>query len=378
MSSNVSAPKLERLVSLDVFRGITIAGMILVNNAGDWGHVYAPLSHAEWHGWTPTDLIFPFFLFIVGVAMTFSFSNRLAHGATEKQLFIHVVKRSLIIFALGLLLNGFPYYNLSTLRFAGVLQRIALAYFFASLVFLKTGVKGQTIWAVGLALLYWALMKLVPVPGYGAGVLEENGNLASYIDNTLMHGHTWRPTSDPEGMLSTLTAISTTLLGVLTGHWLRSARDKMEKVAGMFVMGNVGLVLGVVIDGSFPINKNLWSTSYVFFTAGMALQFLAMCYWLIDIKGYKRGWTTPFLIYGMNAIAVYVLSGFVARLLTVIHITQADGVQLTVKSYLYNNLFASWLDPFNASLMYPVVYVLIWLGLMSILYYRRIFINILL
>jgi len=376
MSPRISVPRSERLVSLDVFRGITIAGMILVNNAGDWSHVYAPLQHAEWHGWTPTDLIFPFFLFIVGVAMTFSFSNRLAHGVTEKQLFLHVVKRSLIIFSLGILLNGFPYYNLSTLRYAGVLQRIALCYFFASIVFLKTGIKGQAITAVVLALLYWALMKSVPVPGYGAGVLEEKGNLASYIDNTLMHGHTWRPTSDPEGILSTMTAISTTLFGVLTGHWLRSTRNNMEKVAGLFVMGNVGLVLGIIVNNWFPINKNLWSTSYVFFTAGMALQFLGMCYWLIDIKQYKRGWTTPFLIYGMNAIAVYVLSSLVAKLTIVLFVTQADGTRITLKSYLYNTLFASWLDPFNASLMYPVTYVLIWLGLMGILYYKKIFIKI--
>jgi len=376
MSPRISVPRSERLVSLDVFRGITIAGMILVNNAGDWSHVYAPLQHAEWHGWTPTDLIFPFFLFIVGVAMTFSFSNRLAHGVTEKQLFLHVVKRSLIIFSLGILLNGFPYYNLSTLRYAGVLQRIALCYFFASIVFLKTGIKGQAITAVVLALLYWALMKSVPVPGYGAGVLEEKGNLASYIDNTLMHGHTWRPTSDPEGILSTMTAISTTLFGVLTGHWLRSTRNNMEKVAGLFVMGNVGLVLGIIVNNWFPINKNLWSTSYVFFTAGMALQFLGMCYWLIDIKQYKRGWTTPFLIYGMNAIAVYVLSSLVAKLTIVLFVTQADGTRITLKSYLYNTLFASWLDPFNASLMYPVTYMLIWLGLMGILYYKKIFIKI--
>jgi predicted acyltransferase len=379
MSTQTLAVKPERLVSLDVFRGITIAGMILVNFPGSWGSVYPPLRHAAWNGWTPTDLIFPFFLFIVGVAMTFSFSNRLARGASESQLLLHVLKRSLIIFALGVFLNGFPYFNLSTLRIPGVLQRIAICYFFASLVALKTGIKGQAITAVVLSLLYWVLMKVVPVPGFGAGVLEPTGNLAWYIDSNLLSGHTWSgapvPGFDPEGILSTIPAIATTLFGILTGHWLRSARDKMEKTSGLFVMGNVGLFLGIIVNNWFPINKNLWSTSYVIFTAGTALIFLAMCYWFIDVKGYKRG-MTPFLIYGTNAIAVYVLSGIVGRLLTLINVAQPDGSSITLKTFLYNNLFASWLDPFNASLAYAVTYILIWLGIMAIFYRAKIFIRI--
>ncbi|MDZ7260848.1 MAG: DUF5009 domain-containing protein [candidate division KSB1 bacterium] len=365
----------NRLLSLDAFRGLTIAGMILVNNPGTWSAVYPPLRHAAWHGWTPTDLIFPFFLFIVGVAMTFSFAHRLARGDSKTKLYLKVIRRTLIIFGLGLFLNGFPYFNLSTIRIPGVLQRIALCYFFASIVTLEMRIKGQAIIAAFLLILYWVLMKLVPVPGYGAGVLEPEGNLAAYIDNALLHGHLWKPTWDPEGLLSTLPAISTTLLGVLTGHWLHSSRSPIEKAAGLLVMGNFGLVVGVILDICFPINKYLWTSSYVVFMAGMALNFLGVCYWLIDVKGYQR-WATPFLIYGTNAIAVYVLSSLVAEIMTTWKVTGADGSEMQLKTYLFEKLFASWASPINASLFFALTYVLIWLGLMALLYRKRIFIKI--
>ncbi|MFQ6617826.1 MAG: acyltransferase family protein [Fidelibacterota bacterium] len=375
MTQKIIKPKSDRLLSLDAFRGITIAGMILVNNPGSWRYVYSPLTHAEWHGWTPTDLIFPFFIFILGAAIPLSFGKRLQMGYTKNQLFLKVVRRTIILFALGLFLNAFPKFDFATLRIPGVLQRIALVYFFAAVITLKTGVKGQALTAALLLIIYWALMKLVPVPGYGTGVLGKEGNLAQYIDSIVLKGHMWKVNWDPEGILSTIPAVATALFGVLTGHWLKSAEKPMDKVALIFVMGNVGLVLGIIMNVWFPINKNLWTSSYVVFTAGMALQFLGICYWLIDIKGYKR-WAVPFIIYGMNAILVYFLSGVVARILINLKVSQSEGAGITLKTYIYQHAYASWAGGINGSLFYALSYVLIWLGIMTIFYRKRIFIKI--
>lgn len=379
-SSFLSDPKPEqklsgRLLSLDVFRGITIAGMILVNNPGSWDYVYPALRHAEWNGWTPTDLIFPFFLFIVGVAITYSFANRLAKGISRKKLFLQVIRRTLILFALGLFLNGFPYYNLATIRIMGVLQRIALAYFFSSVIYLAFKTRAQVVITVLLLLVYWALMKLVPVPGYGVGILAKEGNLAQYIDNLILKGHMWTPTWDPEGFLSTIPAIATTLLGVFTGQFLRSDREPLQKTSTLFLLGNVGLVLGVIWDIWFPINKNLWTSSYVIFTGGMALLFLATCYYLIDVKK-STWWTKPFVIYGTNAITVYVLSGILARILTLVRIPQPDGTNVLLKTFIYQNYFASWAGPMNGSLFFALAYIILWLGIMTIFYKKGIFIKI--
>ncbi len=380
MTDQVHLSKRGRLISLDVFRGVTIAGMILVNNPGSWSSIYAPLRHAEWHGGTPTDLIFPFFLFIVGVAMTFSFAKRMERGSSKTILFGHVIKRSIIIFALGLLLAFFPKciipeFDLSKLRIPGVLQRIALCYFFASIIIMNCGVKGRAYWAVGLIILYWALMKLMPVPGYGAGDMSQDGNLVGYIDRNLIPGSLWLGNFDPEGLLSTIPAISTTLFGVLTGNLLRSPKSDQEKVILMFVFGNVGLVLGLIMDIWFPINKNLWSSSYVVFTAGFALHFLAMCYWVIEMKGYKK-WAYPFLVYGTNAIFVYVASGIVGRLLYMIRVTSSDGNALALKTWIYQNLFASWAGDINGSLFFAISYVILWFLILVPMYQKRIFIKI--
>ena len=363
-----------RLASLDAFRGITIAGMILVNNPGSWSHVYAPLLHAEWHGWTPTDLIFPFFLFIVGVAMAFSLVPRLERGEGRGGLLRKVIRRSLILIGLGLLLAAYPRFDLANIRFPGVLQRIGLVYFFASLAVMRTGPRGQAATALVLLLVYWALMTLVPVPGFGPGDLGPDGNLAAYVDRAVFGSHIWRDTWDPEGLLSTLPAVATTLLGVLTGGLLRSRREALEKVAWLFVLGWAGILLGVVWNGAFPINKNLWTSSYVVFTAGAALQFLAVCYFLIDVKGWKR-WARPAIAFGMNAIAVFVLSGLFVKTLLFIRLPAGDG-SISLYGWIYRHLFVSWAGPLNGSLAFAIVNILMWWALMELLYRKRIFIKI--
>src|SRR5258708_1546656 len=274
-----------RMVSLDVFRGATIAAMILVNDPGSWSHIYTPLEHAEWNGWTPTDLIFPFFLFIVGVSMTLSFASRIARGITRGAMAIHVLRRSALIFAIGLFLNGFPDFDFSSIRIMGVLQRIAICYLVAGLLYLATfqrepaadkpaGVRAnlRVTAAVAIALLvgYWALMTFVPVPGYGAGHLGKEDNLGAYFDRTLMGAHLWSEsvTWDPEGFLSTIPAIASLLIGILAGEWLRSDRRAGRKVLGLACAGLVLLVAGLLLHPYFPINKNLWTSSFVLFTGG--------------------------------------------------------------------------------------------------------------
>jgi len=364
-----------RMVSLDVFRGLTIAAMILVNNPGTWSSVYPPLRHAEWNGWTPTDLVFPFFLFIVGVAMTLSFARRIARGDSRSALARQVIRRTVIIFALGLILNGFPYFELSKIRIPGVLQRIALCYCFGAVIYLSTRIRGQIIATVTLLAGYWLLMTTVPVPGVGSGSLTMQANLAAYIDNTLLHGHIYRPTWDPEGILSTLPAIATVLLGVLTGQWLRVARTPLTRMKGMLAAGALGILTGQGMSFWFPINKNLWTSSYAVFTAGMALVLFALCYWFIDVKSYRK-WATPFVVYGMNAIAVYVLSGLEGKASITWKVTQADGEAVLIKSFLYSKFFAPWAAPINASLMWAMAYVLFWLGVMWIFYWRKVFVKI--
>jgi predicted acyltransferase len=364
-----------RMLSLDVFRGITIAGMILVNNPGSWEAIYSPLEHAKWHGWTPTDLVFPFFLFIVGVSITLSLARRAESGGSKRDLYLKIVRRTLVIFALGLALTAFPYNDAAGFRIPGVLQRIAVCYFFASVIFLNTRWRAQAAIAAALLLVYWAAMKLIPVPGFGAGNLEMDGNLAAYVDRAVLGRHTWKPLYDPEGILSTVPAIVTALAGVLTGHLLRTRREPMEKVAAMFVAGVACIVAGWVWNFRFPVNKALWTSSYVLLTAGFALQMLAVCYWLIDIKGY-RAWAKPFLVFGSNALAVYFLSEAFVRAVDASSFKTAGGGETNLLALIYERLFAPLASPVNASLMFAVCTVLFWLCVMWILYRRRVFIKV--
>jgi predicted acyltransferase len=363
-----------RLLSLDVFRGITIAAMVLVNNPGTWDAVYDPLEHAAWNGWTPTDLIFPFFVFIVGVAMTYSLGQSIEQGASRGELLLKTAKRAASIFAVGLLLHTIVWlgYGFDHLRVPGVLQRIAIAYLLAAGIYLYSSVRGQVVAIIALLFGYWALQTLVPVPGGAAGVLEPGKDLGSYLDRAIFStDHLWRKskTWDPEGLLSTLPAIATALLGGLTGAWIRSGRAQLEKVAGLFVVASAGVLAGVVWNEFFPINKNLWTSSFVVFTAALAVHLLALCYYLIDVKGYRK-WATPFVIYGSNAIAAYFLSSVGSVLLDAIKVGDVG-----LKAFIFTNFYSSWLRPVDASLLFALTYVLFWLALMTVLYRKKIFIK---
>jgi predicted acyltransferase len=367
-----------RLHSLDAFRGLTVAGMILVNNPGTWGSIYSPLQHASWHGWTPTDLVFPFFLFIVGVSITLALSRRAESVGSKRDLYVKILRRSLIIFALGLFLAGFPSFDLSTIRIPGVLQRIAVCYLCAALIFLNTDWRKQLYVVAGLLLAYWALLTLVPVPGYGPGDLgSKEWNIAAYVDRAVFGNHVWRQAKvyDPEGILSTLGALATTLAGVLTGHLLRSRREPFEKVAAMFVAGAACAVAGWAWNSWLPVNKALWTSSYVLLTAGMALQLLAVCYWLIDLKGHRR-WAFPFVVFGTNALAAFFLTGMCAKLLGLIKLTGADGKPASLQSVIYKGLFDSSLPAKDASLAFALCFVAVWFGLLWLLYRRKIFIKV--
>jgi predicted acyltransferase len=362
-----------RLVSLDAFRGLTIAGMILVNNPGSWSHVFPPLRHAPWHGWTPTDLVFPFFLFIVGVAMTFSLGKRLADQSTGP---VHrkILRRAAILFALGLLLALFPDFDFDRLRIVGVLQRIAVVYAVVALLVVHTTPRAQAIITVLILVGYHAAMLLIPVPGHGAGVLTPEGNLAAWVDQLLTPGRLWKGTWDPEGLLSTIPAVGTALMGVLCGYRLRASGDQRMTGGGMFVAGWALIVAGLLWGIWFPINKNLWSSSYVVFTAGAALQLFGVCWWLIEVRG-KRRWFAPAIVLGMNPITAYVLSGLAVRVLLRIEVGSGEAA-VNLKTWTYRELLASWLPPTEASLAWALAWLGIWIGLMWILYRAKIFIRI--
>lgn len=445
----------NRLVSLDVFRGMTIAGMVLVNNPGTWSSIYSPLKHAEWNGITPTDYIFPFFLFIVGVAIPMALAKRMQNGVT-RDLYWKIVQRAVTIFAVGALMSmipffqfndttGIPYaikillvlsfstalflyllekktaaaitaaasalvvlifyfaggnivwYNFGTMRIPGVLQRIAVCYLIVSLIFLHTNWKQQTIIAVALLLLYWLLMTVIPVPGCDVATGDEKAcNLAAWIDRMILtESHMWRSAKvyDPEGILSTIPAIVTTLSGVLTGTWLIqsdkgqvtsdeansslvSSHASLNRVGGLFFAGTVLLAAGWSWSLTFPLNKSLWTSSYVLYTSGLALLTLGFCYWLIDIKGYRR-WAWPFVVFGVNALALFVFSGIMARLLGMVRVAgPEEGKDISLQQWIFNNAFLSWLSPINASLAYAICFILFWLFLMWLLYRKRIYIKV--
>lgn len=353
-------PAAQRLVSLDVFRGATMALMVLVNNAGDGAHTYGPLQHSDWNGWTLTDTVFPAFLWIVGVAITLSLGKRIGAGIPRRQLFGQVLRRAVILYVLGLVVYAYPF-NLSTQRLLGVLQRIAICYLIASAIYLTTGVRGQIIWIVSLLAGYWLIMKLVPVPGYGAGDLAVEHNIANYIDRIVLGTHNYAGTKDwdPEGIVSTLPSIATALFGIMAGHILRLRRQLSERTTWLFLTGNVLVGLGLIADIWLPINKKLWTSSFSVFMAGLDFVVFAICLWLVDGCGFKRA-VKPFVIIGMNAITVYMISELLDEALSALH----------WRVPLFHAVFAPLATPMNASLLYALSYTLL-LWLISFGMYRR-------
>jgi len=369
----------RRILSLDAFRGLTIAAMLIVNNMGDYSKAYAPLRHAAWHGWTPTDLIFPFFVFILGAAIPLSQGRGIAEGAARKALLLKILRRSLIIFALGFLIHLIPDFSFATVRIPGVLQRIALCYLFAALIHLYCPRWAWYSTGIALLALHSALLLFVPVPGFGAGVLNPQGNLARYLDSTLLGAHTYEHAIvhgfDPEGILGTLTAVASAIIGMLAGERLVSREREAKKSADLLLGGIICLAAGFLLDRFIPINKNLWTASYVLFAGGAACVLLVLFVRLVDVKGHTAA-VRPFLVLGCNSIAAYFLSSFVAKLLSSIKISTADMTPASLKSVIYNGLFASWMEAYAASFSYAFMYMLIWLGLMWVMYKKEIFVKI--
>lgn len=390
----------ERLVSLDVFRGACISLMILVNNPGTWGAIYQPLRHENWHGWTFADLIFPFFLFIVGVSIVLSHTKAIANGIQNSELIRKSIIRSGILFVLGLLMAAYPYFtllsehmrivlidslfglhnNLVEVRIMGVLQRIALCYLAASILFLY--LKPATIVKIiaGILLFYWAAMVLIPVPGFGAGMIDDSHtNFSAWVDQLIFADvHLYRNGPyDPEGLFSTLPAIGTTLLGVITGNILMSDRNPMEKTVRFLLWGFILVSIGYMWNWFFPINKPIWSSSYVVFSAGIAMQAFGVCYWIIDVKGYRR-FTRFFEVYGLNALTVFYMSGIVAWTISLIQIPYyyAPGGYHSLQRHIFTLIFQPIATDSMASLMYAITWVVLWYFVLSYLYKRRIIIKI--
>lgn len=415
----------KRLISLDVFRGLTIILMTIVNNPGDWGSVYPPLLHAEWHGCTPTDLVFPFFIFIVGVSVSFAIPEKIWNAGTFEKILV----RSLRIFCLGLFLNFFSKINLfgwegiplavvrllitiavsyalmadfkgrtklylvlliffsllllafggfedfKNVRIPGVLQRIGIVYFITSVLYLLTGFRGQIAAAVFLLIFYWILMTQVQIPGFGAPNLNKATNMAAWVDNALLEGHMYivSKTWDPEGILSTIPAIASCIIGLLIGQLLNSSVPKLKKLQYMAGLGVVLLLAGILWDKSFAINKPLWTSSYVLFVSGLAILCLNVLYWLIEVLNLNK-WTPFFVIWGVNPMIVFFYSGVIPRVLGMIKLTNPEDAtgQINLQAYLYQYGIARFFEnPMNASLAGALTYVLIWTLILWIFYKNK-------
>ncbi len=361
----------ERLAALDAFRGLTIAGMLLVNNPGTWGAIYPPLQHAPWHGWTPTDLIFPFFVFIVGVTTHLSLANQARNGIPDRQVTRAIFRRGALIILLGLLLHAFPYIpvtRIAEIRIPGVLQRIGLCYIAAALIARKRS-SGAIAAVVAVLLIgYWALQTLVAPPGLAVPTIDVPGEtLSAWLDRTILGNHLWRQskTWDPEGLLTTLPAIGTCLLGVLAGRWLGGPTPLAERLNGLFAVGALGMVAGLMWGWVFPINKNLWTSSYVVFTAGMACVAIGVCSWAIDVHK-RKAWAKPLITYGLNPITAFIGSGVMARVMGMIQVPWEES-SVSLQQAIYRAGFASWLPPRNASLAYAISFVVLWYGILLLM-----------
>lgn len=394
----------QRLLSLDVFRGLTVAGMLLVNDPGTWSAIYPPLEHAPWHGWTPTDLIFPFFLFIVGITTQLSLGARRARGDDDRALVHQIIRRGALIFLVGLLINGFPFFTWGSVdgivdpsfaqrvvdrllhwRIMGVLQRIGLAYLIAALLTLRTTLRTQIVMLVAILMGYWFALTLLPVPGtgtIGATLLHSpEHTLAAWLDRLLLDwgrfgNHLWvnSRTWDPEGPFSTIPAVGTVILGSIAGRWIGTKRPLSERLSALFGAGCLAMVVGVMWGWSFPINKSLWTSSYVLFSAGMASVTLATCMWLVD-ELRIRGWTKFFVVYGTNPLIAFAGSGVMARCIYSIFTVRQDGASVPLQRWIFDSFYGSWLAPRDASLLFAITFVLFWYGILWMLHRRKLFIK---
>lgn len=365
----------NRLLSLDIARGITIAFMIMVNNNG--ADAYAPFRHSAWNGWTPTDLVFPSFLFVVGTSIVLSFGKRFERGVSKLRIAGSIVRRAGILFALGLVVNGFPHFPLATLRIYGVLQRIALCYAVAGLFYLWRRDAWSKVAAIVVLLVgYFVLMRYVPVPGFGVPthdipLLDPDRNLVAWLDRKLLPGRLYEGVRDPEGLISTLPAIATTLLGTLAGMWLRTGRARKQIGAGLLGAGVVCIALGELWNPIFPINKKLWTSSYVLFAGGCTLLLLGLLYWLMDIKQWRKGLTQPWIVFGTNAIFAYMLSELLASTFWSVH-----AGNTTLWHWIYYHSFSYINPPGIGSLLYSIAFATVcWLATYP-LWRRHIFLKI--
>ena len=402
-----SMPVRERLLSLDVFRGLTVAAMLLVNDPGSWASIYPPLEHATWNGWTPTDLIFPFFLFIVGITTHLSLSARRARGDDERAIRAQIIRRGALILLFGLLINGFPYFTWGDVagvadpslaqrmvdrllhwRILGVLQRIGIAYTIAALLTLHTTVRQQIVILACILFGYWIVMTVLPVPGEGTigALLLDNPQrtMAAWVDRLVLDwrriglgNHLWASsvTWDPEGVLSTVPAVGTAMLGNLAGRWIGERRPLSERIAGLACAGALGMMAGLMWNWAFPINKSLWTSSYVVFCGGLASLALATVMWIVDFHKVRR-FTSPFVVYGVNPIVAFVGSAVMARCIYSIFKVTYEGQRISLQEGIYRTLFASWLSPVNASLAFALAFVAFWYAILALLHRRGIILKV--
>jgi predicted acyltransferase len=370
-------PPSTRLLSIDLLRGLTVAFMILVNNNGNNDLAYRALNHSPWNGFTPTDLVFPIFLFIMGISMVLSFSAHRARGTSKAAMLPGILLRFVLLFFWGLVVNGFPYFHLGTLRIYGVLQRFAVCYLLCALLQFATGrVAPRVILFVAALAGYWALLRFVPIPGHGVPgrdipFMDHDLNLVAWIDRHLLPGRLFEGTRDPEGLLSDLPAFATTLLGLLAGTWITQPRPAARKVIGLLVAGVLLVAAGLLWSQTFPINKRLWTSSYVLFAGGLSLLLLAAFYFVVEIRQSRGRWSYPLLVFGTNAITAYVFSELLSTVVSVFKVNATQSFQV----HAYNTWFIHLVNPAFGSFLYSFLFVVVCFIPTWLLYRNRIFIK---
>jgi len=371
MTDTLSQAKVKRLISLDALRGFTIAAMVIVNDPGTWQHIYWPLRHAEWNGCTITDLIFPFFLFIVGVSIALAYSKRLEANVLKKSLYRKIIIRAINIYLLGLFLWLWPEFDFASIRWVGVLQRISFVFLVCALLFLNTNWKQQIKIGAAILVLYYIVIAYIPVPGIGKPDLSiPESNWANYLDTLILPGVMYQKTWDPEGLLSTFPAIVTGIIGMLIGKLYISVKDENKRLVWLFFIGFAMFLAGGLWNWFFPINKNLWTSSFVLYTAGLGTLGLAACILIVDVWGYTK-WTFLGRVYGANAITSYVLAGM---LTLVFYRMRIGGVSMS--EWFMNGMTTIGFDPRFASMLYAVIFMLIIFIPALIMYRKKIFIKV--